>query len=93
MPPRKRKTSERAKIVRIIENLPFTEEDQKQWIEGIDKSGLDESIVKEMKEKITVFQEPTEEETLKRKRYLSELNLFLRRWRLSQNLNQFQKRR
>ena len=46
-----------------------------------------------MKEKIAVFQEPTEEETLKRKRYLSELNLFLRRWRLSQNLNQFQKRR
>ena len=93
MPPRKRKTSETAKIVRIIENLPFDEEDQKRWIESIYKTGLEEFVVKEMKKKIADFQEPTEEEILGRKRYLSELNLFLRQWRLTNNLNQFQKRR
>ena len=93
MPPRKRKTEEKAKILRIIEDLPFEEEDKKRWTESIHHSGLDEFIVKEMKEKIAGFDEPTEEEILPRKRTLSKLNLFLRQWRLSQNLNQFQKRR
>lgn len=93
MPARKNKTTDKAKIIRIIENLPFDEEDQKRWIEIINESELEEFIIKEMKEKIAEFQEPTEDEILDRKRLLSELNLFLRRWRLSQNLNQFQRRR
>jgi len=91
--PRKRGTSDKAKLVRIIRRLPFPEESKNEWLEEINSAGLSEYLVKEIRSKLPELPLPEEDNVLRRKQDLADLNIQFRHWRLEQNLDTFRRQR
>ena len=74
------------KLLQIIDRLPFSEEDKKQWDEVINAGGLNENTIKEIQTKMAELPTPEEHQGINRTRDTANLATLIRRWRLNENL-------
>ncbi len=82
---------EERQIIKLVEQLPFPEEEKTTWIERIRNGEMSEELADEMRQKITAIEEPQNDQRgqANRARYLSELAMLVRRWRLSSQSHNF----
>jgi hypothetical protein len=86
MSPRQAKNADEQKLVRLIARQTFTDEDKESWTAVINKSGLNEDLVKDIRDKLTAIPKGDDKQALKHTQAMMDLNGIVRRWRLSQNL-------
>lgn len=87
-----KKKTDQSKLIKVIERLPFPDEDKSDWVETLTNDGLNEVMIKEIRSKVPSLPQCEEGEELIRAQTITKLNSFFRQWRLSQNLRGFDKR-
>ena len=82
---------EERQIIKLVEQLPLPEEEKTNWVERIRKGEMSEALADEIRQKITAIEEPQNDQRgqANRARYLSELTMLVRRWRLSSQSHNF----
>ncbi len=83
----RRTTSDENKLLRILGQMPFDPEKVQEWTSIISENGLTEEVAHEIQAAVADLEPIQDEEELTRRaRNAGEINLIVRRWRLSQNL-------
>jgi hypothetical protein len=82
---------EERQIIKLVEQLPLPEEEKTVWAERIRNGEMSEELADEIRQKITTIEEPQNDQRgqANRARYLSELAMLVRRWRLSSQSHNF----
>lgn len=90
----KNNTQEERQILKLVEKMPIEEEVKAPWLERIRNGEMSEELATEIREKITAIEEPAGDERgqANRTRYLTELTMLVKRWRLSSQSNNFRRR-
>ena len=76
-------------LVKLIEGLPLEEADKNLWIDRIRNGEMSQELADEVREKITGLGEEDERAQTNRARYLTELSMIVKRWRLSSQSSNF----
>ena len=79
-------SADETKLLQMLERLPFSEEDKKQWSESISTGGLNEGVIKEIQAKMAELPTPEEHQVVNRTRDTASIATLIKRWRLSENL-------
>ncbi len=85
----KKETQEERQLVKLIEGLPLEEADKNLWIDRIRNGEMSQELADEVREKITGLGEEDERAQTNRARYLTELSMLVKRWRLSSQSSHF----
>jgi hypothetical protein len=85
-------TAEEKKVVDLINRLPFAPEDRQTWLEILTTSGLNEELAKEIHSKAVGLPQSDPEHTAKLTQNVTNLNMQINRWRLTNNLRHTGKR-
>ena len=80
---------EKQKVIHIIQQVPFTDEDENLWIANLEENGITEELLEEMHEKLLNI--PLEKLTRDwmRAKFTTDLARFTRQWRMSNASRQF----
>ena len=80
---------EKQKVIHIIQQVPFTDEDENLWIANLEENGITEELLEEMHEKLLKI--PLEKFTSDwmRAKFTTDLARFTRQWRMSNASRQF----
>ncbi len=80
-------TSDEKKLIGILEHMPFDPEKVQEWTSIINEYGLTEEVAHEIQAAVAALEPIEDEEELTRRaRNSAEINLIIRRWRLTENL-------
>ncbi len=83
----RRTTSDENKLIRILGRMPFDPEKVQEWDSIVSANGLNEEVAHEIQKYVADLEPIEDEEELSRRAHnAAEINLIIRRWRLSQNL-------
>lgn len=90
----KNTTQEERQLLKLVEKMPFGEDVKNPWLERIRNGEMNEELINEIREKITALEEPEGEGRgqVNRTRYLTELTMLVKRWRLSSQANNFRRK-
>lgn len=90
----KTQTQEERQLIKLVEKLPFPEEEKNGWLERIHNGEMSEEMADEIRQKITGLSEAEDDERgqANRTRYLTELTMLIKRWRLSSQSHNFGKK-
>lgn len=90
----KNATQEERQILKLVEKMPIEEDVKNPWLESIRNGDMNEELATEIREKITAMEEPEGDERgqFNRTRYLTELAMLVKRWRLSSQANNFRRK-
>lgn len=82
---------EERQLIKLVEQLPFPEEEKTGWAERIRNGEMSEALADEIRQKITAMEEPQGDQRghANRTRYLTELAMLIKRWRLSSQTHNF----
>lgn len=84
---------EKQKIIHLIEQIPYSDEDQAQWKLNLDENGVTEELLNEMHEKFLTIAPDNFKSDWMRAKYSSDLALFKRQWRMRHASKQFKRGR
>jgi len=91
MPPKM--TPEERQMMKIIEKINVPDEKRTGWIETVSSSGLTEEIAEEIRQVlITQPENEQQAEATIRTRYMMEFSQLVKRWRLSYQSRNFNRR-
>jgi hypothetical protein len=83
-------------LVKLVEKLHLPEEDKNGWIERIRNGEMSDELADEVRQKLTgqeeVPSENAEQHAAIRNRHLTELTMLVKRWRLSTQSRNFNRR-
>ena len=84
-----RSNLERQKVIHIIQQAPFTDEEKTLWIDNLEANGITEELLDEIHEKLLTI--PLEKFTSDwmRAKFTTDLAQFTRQWRMSNASRQF----
>ncbi len=84
-----RSNLEKQKVIHIIQQVPFTDEEKTLWIDNLEANGITEELLDEMHEKLLTI--PLEKFTSDwmRAKFTTDLARFARQWRMSNASRQF----
>lgn len=84
-------TQDERQLIKLIEKLPFADEQKTAWADQIRNGNMSEELAEEIRQKLST---PTEgeENAAARTRYLPEMALLVKRWRLSSQSRNFGRR-
>jgi hypothetical protein len=87
-------TQEERQMVKLVEQLPLPEEEKAGWSERIRNGEMSEDLANEIREKITGLHEAEGDQAgqANRTRYLTELTMLVKRWRLARQSHNFARR-
>jgi hypothetical protein len=87
-------TQEERQIMKLVESMHLPEETKTQWVERIRNGEMSDELVDEIRQKVTEMGETEGDERAQanRTRYLTELTMLVKRWRLSSQSRHFGKR-
>lgn len=90
----KTQTQEERQLLKLVEKLPFPEEEKATWAERIRNGEMSEELADEIRHKITGIEEPAGDDRgqATRARYLAELAMIVKRWRLTSQSHNFSKK-
>lgn len=90
----KKDTQEERQLVKLIESLPLDDADKNLWIERIRNGEMSQELAEEVRQKISGLSEAEDDERgqANRARYLSELAMLVKRWRLTSQSTNFRRR-
>lgn len=83
-------TPEERQLSKIIEKMPVSDDDKKQWLERLQNDGLSSELGEEIRTKL--LSDTDAENTTLKAQYASKLVNIMRRWRLNQQTQSFRKR-
>ncbi len=84
-------TQEERQLLKLIEKLPFPEEEKNAWSDRIRNGDMSDELAEEIRQKLTHHIEGEEDPSL-RTRHLPEYTNLVRRWRLSSQSHNFGRR-
>ncbi len=73
-------------IIKWLEKVPLSEEKKTTWMDAFQQSGITEELVTEMQTAVS------ELEGSDRTRYLADLALLVKKWRLAEQTKHFRRR-
>lgn len=82
-------TQEERQLIKLIESMHLPDEDKTQWTERIRNGQMSDEMAEEIRHKITSMGEGDERAATNRARYLSELTMLVKRWRLASQSRNF----
>jgi hypothetical protein len=87
-------TQEERQIMKLVESMHLPEETKTQWVERIRNGEMSDELVDEIRQKVTEMGETEGDERAQanRTRYLTELTMLVKRWRLSSQSRHFGKK-
>ncbi len=86
-------TAEERQILKLIEDMPISEEDRTRLMETIQDGGMTEELVEEIRQLLSVHVEgEAHEQAVNRTRVLINFTNLVKRWRLSQQSRHFGRR-
>ena len=87
----KTNTQEERQIIRLVESMHLPEENKTQWVERIRNGEMSDELAEEIRQKVTELgdAEGDERAHANRARYLNELTMLIKRWRLSSQSRNF----
>ncbi len=87
-------TQEERQLIKLVENLPLADEEKTAWAERIRNGEMSAELAEEIRQKIATINEPEDEERgqANRTRYLAELAMIVKRWRLTSQSHNFTKK-
>lgn len=87
-------TQEERQLAKMVEKLPLDEGDKNLWLERIRNGEMSEELGEEIRGKIGALSDAENEERAQanRARYLAELAMLMKRWRLASQSNNFRRR-
>jgi hypothetical protein len=86
-------TQEERQLIKLIEKLPVPEETKNPWLERMRGGEMSEEMAEEIREKLSAAEGEEDERTrANRARYLTELAMTVKRWRLSNQASHFRKK-
>ena len=90
----KTNSQEERQLAKLVEKLPLPQEEKDPWLERIRIRDMGEDLAEEIRAKVVAMEEPSDMQRgqANRTRYLTELAMLIRRWRLSSQANNFRKR-
>ncbi|NMC80658.1 MAG: hypothetical protein GYA59_14950 [Chloroflexi bacterium] len=83
-------TSEERQIVKLIEQVPVSDEEKQGWSERVYNEGFSEELGEEIRQKLTHLQ--TQENNLTAARLNIKMAGLVQRWRLARQTHNFGKR-
>jgi hypothetical protein len=84
----KTNTQEERKLIRLVEELPLPDEEKNGLAERIRNGEMSAELADEIRQKLTEPGSDEREQSL-RTRYLAELTMLVKRWRLSSQARNF----
>lgn len=90
----KTNTQEERQLAKLVEKLPLPQEEKDPWLERIRNGDMGEDLAEEIRAKVVAMEDSGDNQRgqANRTRYLTELAMLIRRWRLSSQANNFRKR-
>jgi hypothetical protein len=89
----KNTTQEERQLAKLVEKLPVEEGTKNLWLERIRNGEMSEELGEEIRGKITETGDTEDERAqANRTRYLTELAMLIKRWRLSSQASNFRRR-
>jgi hypothetical protein len=85
-------TQEERQLAKLVDQMPLPDEEKASWAERIRNGEMSEELAGEIREKITTLGEGDERVQANRTRYLTELSMLVKRWRLSSQSHNFGKK-
>lgn len=85
-------TQEERQLIKLVERMPFPDEEKNPWLERIRGGDMSEDLAEEIRGKVTGMADEDERSQANRARFLAELAMLIKRWRLSSQSNNFRKR-
>jgi hypothetical protein len=87
-------TQEERQLIKLVEKLPVADEARTLWLERMRSGEMSEELAQEIHAKLAETQEGQEDERTQaaRNRYLTELAMTVKRWRLSNQSSNFRKK-
>lgn len=87
-------TQEERQLIKLVEKLPLAEEEKNSWSERIRNGEMSAELAEEIRQKIATINEPDDDERgqANRTRYLAELAMIVKRWRLTSQSHNFTKK-
>lgn len=87
-------TQEERQLIKLVEKLPLAEEEKTSWADRIRNGEMSTEMAEEIRQKIATINEPDDDERgqANRTRYLAELAMIVKRWRLSSQTHNFTKK-
>jgi hypothetical protein len=83
-------TQEERQMIKLVEKLPFPDEDKNNWAERVRHGEMSNELADEVRQKLLALDE--EENQAARTRCLAELTMIVKRWRLSSQSRNFAKK-
>lgn len=88
-----RSNIEKQKMLHLIQQVPFTEEEKSSWIENLEENGVTESLLDEMHEKLLKIPPEKFASDWMRAKFSTDLARFARQWRMQNASRQFKHNR
>ena len=87
-------TQEERQLIKLVESMHLPGDDKVQWAERIRNGEMSDELAEEIRQKVTTIGEGEGDERAQanRARYLSELTMLVKRWRLSSQSRNFGKK-
>ena len=85
----KTNTQEERQLIKLVESMHLPEEEKTQWAERIRNGEMSEELAEEIRQKVSSMGEGDERAQANRNRYLTELTMLVKRWRLSTQSRNF----
>lgn len=90
----KTNTQEERQLMKLVEQLPLSEEEKTSWVERIRNGDMSTELADEIRQKLAALAEAESDERgqANRTRYLVELAMLVKRWRLTSQSHNFAKK-
>jgi len=86
-----RNTPEERQIMKLIQEMPVPDETKNTWHEQIRKFGLNQELVEEIRQQLTLDSDD-EAETARLARFATEFARLVKRWQFAEQSHNFRKR-
>lgn len=80
---------EKQKVINIIKQVPFTEEEKTLWLGNLEENGVTETLLDEMHEKLLAIPQEKFASDWMRAKFTTDLARFARQWRMQNASRQF----
>jgi hypothetical protein len=90
----KTNTQEERQLIKLVEQLPLQEEEKSSWAERIRKGEMSTDLAEEIRTKLSTPSDGENDDRAQanRNRYLAELAMLIKRWRLSSQSHNFNRK-
>ncbi|HNR01553.1 MAG TPA: hypothetical protein PKK59_03370 [Anaerolineaceae bacterium] len=80
---------EKQKVVHLIQQVPFNDEEKTLWLKSLEQNGVTETLIDEMHEKLLSIPNEKFASDWMRAKFTTDLARFARQWRMQTASRQF----